>query len=187
MTQFLNITIAGIDEVEMLAGMPFTKIISINDACLEEEGGYERRIKVYFPKACAVFSYFDDVDYPTEDGPQENEIGLLLDFSQRFTMADKILIHCRAGVSRSTALAYAIVCQHSPPGQEAEAFAYVRQIRPQLFPNRLVVKIADRLLHRKGQLLPAAKTDFTPPLIVDLPARKGHATGNEKQTKKSTF
>jgi predicted protein tyrosine phosphatase len=156
--KFLNITIASLDEVEMLAGTPFTKIISINDAHLEEEGGYERRIKAYFPKARAVFSYFDDVDYPTEDGPQENEIGLLLDFSQRFTMADKILIHCRAGVSRSTALAYAVACQHSKPGQEAEAFAYVRQIRPQLFPNGLIVKMADRILKRKGRLLAAAKT-----------------------------
>jgi predicted protein tyrosine phosphatase len=159
MTQFLNITLAGIDEVEMLAGMPFTKIISINDAYLEEEGGYERRIKAYFPKARAVFSYFDDVDYQTEDGPQDNEIGLLLDFSRQFTMTDKILIHCRAGVSRSTALAYAVVCQHSQPGQEAEAFAYIRQIRPQLFPNRLVVKMADRILKRKGRLIAAAKID----------------------------
>jgi predicted protein tyrosine phosphatase len=158
MNKFLNITIASLDEVEMLAGTPFTKIISINDAHLEEEGGYERRIKMYFPKARAVFSYFDDVDHSTEDGPQENEIGLLLDFSQRFTMADKILIHCRAGVSRSTALAYAVVCQHSQPGQETEAFAYVRQIRPQLFPNGLVVKMADRILKRKGRLLAAAKT-----------------------------
>jgi predicted protein tyrosine phosphatase len=158
MTQFLNITIASLDEIEMLAGTPFTKIISINDAHLEEEGGYERRIKAYFPEARAVFSYFDDVDYVTEDGPQDNEIGLLLDFSRQFRMADKILIHCRAGISRSTALAYAVVCQHSQPGQEAEAFAYVRQIRPQLFPNGLVVKMADRILKRKGRLLAAAKT-----------------------------
>jgi predicted protein tyrosine phosphatase len=157
MNKFLNITIASLDDVEMLAGTPFTKIISINDAHLEKEGGYERRIKAYFPTARAVFSYFDDVDHLTEDGPQENEIGLLLDFSQRFTMADKILIHCRAGVSRSTALAYAVVCQHGQPGQEAEAFAYVRQIRPQLFPNGLVVKMADRILKSKGRLLAAAK------------------------------
>ena len=159
MTQFLNITIAGIDEVEMLAGRPFTKIISVNDAYLEQEGGYERRIKAYFPKARAVFSYFDDVDTSTGDGQQQSEIGLLLDFSQQFTIPDKILIHCRAGVSRSTALAYAVVCQHSQPGQEAEAFAYIRQIRPQLFPNRLVVKMADRILNRKGRLIAAAKID----------------------------
>jgi len=158
MNKFLDITIASLGEIDMLAGMPFTKVISINDAYLEKEGGYERRIKVYFPKARAVFSYFDDVDYLTENGPQEDEINRLLDFSQQFTMADKILIHCRAGVSRSTALAYAVVCQHSQPGQEAEAFAHVRQIRPQLFPNRLVVKIADRILNRKGRLLAAAKT-----------------------------
>jgi len=99
------------------------------------------------------------VDYQTEDGPQDNEIGLLLDFSRQFTMTDKILIHCRAGISRSTALAYAIVCQHSKPGQEAEAFVYVRQIRPQLFPNGLVVKMADRILKRKGRLIAAAKID----------------------------
>ena len=160
MKSLLNITIASFDEVEMLAGTPFTKIISINDAYLEEGGGYERRIKAYFPKARAVFSYFNDVDYPTDDGPQENEIGLLLDFSQRFTVADKILIHCRAGVSRSTALAYAVVCQHTKPGQEKKAFAYICKIRPQLFPNRLVVQMADRILKRKGGLLAAAEKRF---------------------------
>jgi predicted protein tyrosine phosphatase len=157
MNKFLNITIASLDEVEMLAGTPFTKIISINDAHLEE-GGYERRIKAYFPKAHAVFSYFDDVDYSTENGPQESEISLLLVFSRQFTMTDKILIHCRAGVSRSTSVAYAVSCQHGQPGQEAEAFAYIRQIRPQLIPNGLVVKMADRILKRKGRLLAAAKT-----------------------------
>ncbi len=119
----------------------------------EQTGG-----QAYFPKARSVFSYFDDVDYSTENGPQESEISLLLDFSQKFTMTDKILIHCRAGVSRSTALAYAVICQHGQPGQEAEAFAYIRQIRPQLFPNGLVVKMADRILKRKGRLLAAAKT-----------------------------
>jgi predicted protein tyrosine phosphatase len=158
MKSFLNITIAGLDEVDMLAGTPFTKIISINDAHLEEEGGYERRIKAYFPKARVVFSYFEDVDYPSEDGPQEDEIGHLLDFSQRFTESDKILIHCRAGVSRSTALAYAVVCQHTKPGQEKKAFAYIRKLRPQLFPNRLVVKMADAILKRDGKLIAASRT-----------------------------
>ena len=158
MNKFPNITIAGLDEVEMLAGTPFTKIISINDAHLEEEGGYERRINAYFPKAKSIFSYFDDVDYQTEDGPQENGITLLLDFSQRFTVADKILIHCRAGISRSTAMAYAVVCQHTKPGQETKALAYICKIRPQLFPNRLIIKMADRILKREGRLMTSVKT-----------------------------
>jgi predicted protein tyrosine phosphatase len=158
MKSLLNITIASLDEVEMLAGTPFTRIISINDAYLEKEVGHERRIEAYFPKALAVFSYFDDVDYMTRNGPQEDEISHLLDFSRRFTTTDKILIHCRAGISRSTALAYAIVCQHTKPGQEAKAFAYIRKIRPQLFPNHLIIKMADDILKRKGQLIDAAGT-----------------------------
>jgi predicted protein tyrosine phosphatase len=164
MNKFLDITIASLDEVDLLAGKPFTEVISISDAYLEEEGGYERRIKAYFPKARAIFSYFDDIDYQTEDGPREDEISRLLDFSREFTLADKILIHCRAGVSRSTAMAYAVVCQHTKPGQEKRAFAYICKIRPQLFPNRLVVKMADQILKRKGRLLVAAKTHRWEPL-----------------------
>ena len=153
MNKFLNITIASLDDVEMLAGTPFTKIISINDAHLEEEGGYERRIKAYFPNARAVFSYFDDVDHPTENGPQEDEINRLLDFSQQFTMVDKILIHCRAGVSRSTALAYAVVCQHTAPGMEMENLQHIETLRDLVIPNRLIIHHADKILKRAGAML----------------------------------
>ncbi len=60
-----------------------------------------------------------------------------------------LVIHCMAGVSRSPAAAYAIVCMLLGPGSEQQALDYVLQIRPCAYPNRLMVKYADQIL--KGQ------------------------------------
>ena len=155
MAPFPDITITGFDEMELLASEAFTKVISLHDAHLADGGGYEDRIRTYFPKARIVFSYFDDVDFPDPDGPEETEIELLLNFSRGFTKSDRILIHCKAGISRSTALAYAIACQHTKPGQEKKALGHIAKIRPQLFPNRLIVKHAEKILKRAGKMTAA--------------------------------
>ncbi|MFA7173901.1 MAG: protein-tyrosine-phosphatase [Kiritimatiellia bacterium] len=64
-----------------------------------------------------------------------------------------LLIHCLAGVSRSTAAAYAIICKLLGPGSEEVAFEHLLDIRPCASPNRLVVKYADQLLNRKGAMI----------------------------------
>jgi predicted protein tyrosine phosphatase len=157
MAEFLNVTVAGIDEVEFLEGHGnFTHVISVSDAELEAERGYEHMINDFFPTAQVLFSYFDDVEYARRHGgPTYDEIVRILLFTQPLTLTDKILVHCRAGVSRSTALAIAIVAQHSRPGLEKQAVAHVRTVRPQLIPNFLIVKLADEILGRNGKLVAA--------------------------------
>jgi predicted protein tyrosine phosphatase len=66
-----------------------------------------------------------------------------------------LLVHCLAGISRSTAACYAILAEVLGPGHAEQALEYVRRIRPEAFPNLLVVKHADRLLGRGGELLRA--------------------------------
>jgi predicted protein tyrosine phosphatase len=64
-----------------------------------------------------------------------------------------VLIHCTAGVSRSTAAAYALWCDWLGPGKEAQAVSAVREVRPKAAPNRLMVKYADQILGRRGRLV----------------------------------
>ena len=68
-----------------------------------------------------------------------------------------LLVHCRAGVSRSTAIALAIAADRLGAGNERQACVWLRQTYPQAQPNRLVVFLADGVLGR-GQALIKAVT-----------------------------
>jgi predicted protein tyrosine phosphatase len=151
----LNITIAGILDLERLKGPGFTRVISISELEVKAERGHETTVRKFFPGATFHFAYFDDVEYVKEGGPDRNNVYRILLFSQNFTAHDKILIHCRAGISRSTAIACAILCQHSPVGEEKAVVEYVRSIRAMMIPNFLIIKLADEILQRQGKLVAA--------------------------------
>lgn len=59
-----------------------------------------------------------------------------------------LLVHCRAGVSRSTAIALAIAADRLGAGNERHACEWLRETYPQAKPNRLVVFLADEVLER---------------------------------------
>jgi predicted protein tyrosine phosphatase len=69
-----------------------------------------------------------------------------------------LLVHCFAGASRSTAACFALAAQALGPGRAQEALDYVVSIRPEAFPNLLVVRYADKLLGRGGELLRALRS-----------------------------
>jgi len=150
-----DISISGIDDVELLAGTPFTRVISISDAEFKAGRGDEKKLRALFPGARFSFSYFDDVEYARRDGPDRDAVYRILLFSQGFTPADKILVQCRAGISRSTAIACAVTCQHTPPGEEKAAVQHIRNIRPQMLPNFHIIRLADEILQRQGRLIAA--------------------------------
>ena len=110
--------------------------------------------------------YFHDVE-SIEDARMMNavaatqaQVGEILRFGEECLAVSHrqpvhLLVHCFAGASRSTAAAYAIAAQALGPGRAAEALEFLLRIRPEAFPNLLVVKHADHLLRRKGELLRA--------------------------------
>lgn len=62
------------------------------------------------------------------------------------------LIHCQAGVSRSTAAGLLLLAVHLPPD---EAVAEIRRLRPAAWPNRRIVGLGDELLGLDGALIAA--------------------------------
>ena len=64
-------------------------------------------------------------------------------------------MHCAVGISRSAAIAYAIRCQATPLGEENACLEYLKSIRVQAAPNRLIVALADGLLNRNGAMIRA--------------------------------
>jgi predicted protein tyrosine phosphatase len=80
----------------------------------------------------------------------------ILDFA-RAAHGSKLLIHCWAGISRSSAAAYAIACDRNP-GFEREIASELRRRAPSVTPNRLMVSLADNLLGRGGRMTDAIQS-----------------------------
>src|SRR6266571_8045315 len=67
-----------------------------------------------------------------------------------------LLVHCRAGVSRSTAAAALILMQANPEWPASAALDAVAAIRPRAWPNLLILEFGDALLGRNGEIVAAA-------------------------------
>ena len=72
------------------------------------------------------------------------DIQRILAFTAGLSSDDRLLVHCYAGISRSTAVALGILCQHrlSP----RQALAMVRQLRPIASPNSHILTLFDAVL-----------------------------------------
>jgi predicted protein tyrosine phosphatase len=66
-----------------------------------------------------------------------------------------LLIHCHAGISRSTAATTMILAQALPRESEDAIVERLLRIRPQAWPNVLMIAVADELLGRSGRLIAA--------------------------------
>lgn len=92
-----------------------------------------------------------------ESPPARSHIQELLVFSRAWEGEDPLLVHCWAGVSRSMAAAFAILCDRLGPGSEIRAAQAIRSRAPHAYPNALMVQYADDLLERRGQMVAAIK------------------------------
>jgi predicted protein tyrosine phosphatase len=101
---------------------------------------------------------FNDIAAP-QDGliaPDESNLRAILTFAQSWDAAAPMLIYCFAGISRSTAAAFAIACQHHPKIAEQGIATLLRQASPSATPNPLMIALADAVLDRKGRMSDAA-------------------------------
>ena len=91
-----------------------------------------------------------------ESGATEFDVRTLMELAQNLRSSQgKVLIHCEAGVSRSTAAALILYSCWLGAGREREAMRRVLAQRPIAMPNRRMVELADHLLKRGGRLLEA--------------------------------
>jgi predicted protein tyrosine phosphatase len=91
----------------------------------------------------------------SEAPPEERHIDQLLAFGRGWDAQAPMLIHCWAGVSRSMAAAYTLLCDRLGPGSEREIAHAIRLRAPHAFPNALMVRYADELLQRRGRMVEA--------------------------------
>lgn len=119
----------------------------------------------------------DIVDIEAGDNPPSKlHIEALLNFSRNWSGDDPMLVHCWAGVSRSMAATYTILCDRLGPGSEVRAAQAIRERAPHAYPNALLVRYADELLARRGRMVDAIKaigagTIVTEGAVVEFPLR----------------
>lgn len=89
--------------------------------------------------------------------PSVEHVEALLAFASRWDRAAPLLVHCHAGISRSTAAAYAIAAMLQPGRPEKELALDLRRLSPMATPNPLIVAHADRLLGRRGRMIEAIR------------------------------
>jgi predicted protein tyrosine phosphatase len=91
----------------------------------------------------------------SEAPPAEHHIASLLNFGRDWPAEAPMLVHCWAGISRSTAAAYILLCDRHEPGAELEIARALRFRAPHACPNPLMVRLADDLLTRGGRMIDA--------------------------------
>jgi len=150
----INLTICGVRELPKQEGKRWTHVVSIWDKDSLYDKECREMVKTVAPRAELLFSFFADTIVPHHPhAPRLQDVKRILAFTSQLPGKAKVLVHCWAGISRSTAIAYAILCQHSPPGKEMENLLHVQSLRDFVFPNRLIIELADKILKRKGALL----------------------------------
>lgn len=161
-----GITICGLPELCRHAGRGVTHVVSILDPGHPDPEDFA----AYGPHRRELWR-FDDIVKESEGMvlPGEREVEAVLAFGRRLKeeKVDHLLIHCHAGISRSTATALILMVQDNP-GCERDAFAELARIRPQSWPNSRMLGLADAMLGRGGALS-AALLDHLARMRRDYP------------------
>ena len=107
--------------------------------------------------------------------PSQEHIERVLNFVRNWDRSAPLVVHCYAGISRSTASAFAAACMLNPHRNEIEIARQIRARSPIASPNRLIVTLADKALGRDGRMLraldemgPGSMTMEGRPFRVDL-------------------
>jgi predicted protein tyrosine phosphatase len=101
---------------------------------------------------------FLDIDAAEPDGPAAFHAERIIDFIDRLRedcgrSRPRLLVHCHAGISRSTATAYIALARELGLDRAEEAFAQLLQVAVNPWPNRRLVSLADEALSAGGRLL----------------------------------
>ena len=128
-------------------------VITIEDSLVDEP------LRVNKADCTQLVLCFDDITSPKDDWvlPNKKHIKSALNFAEELN-GGSLLIHCHAGISRSSAVALAIIAKGLGTGKEKKAFKELERINPNCAPNALIVRFADEILERGGALYKMAKS-----------------------------
>ena len=151
----LRVTICGIAELGEHCAAGVTHVLSILDPDWPEPDIFGE-----FARHRRLGLRFHDIIEPSADrlAPTRDDVMRLLAFGRELQGegGGHLLVHCHAGVSRSTAAAALILAQARPDRPAREAFDLVAAIRPRAWPNLRLIELGDAELGRGGEIIAAA-------------------------------
>jgi predicted protein tyrosine phosphatase len=152
------LTICGVAELDGFAKVGVSHVLSILDPADPEPPVFER-----FRQHRRTSLRFHDVVVPVDGHqlPVEADVERILEFGRDLSTSDPLhlLVHCYAGVSRSTAASLILMAQANP-GREADLFAELIEVRPRAWPNSRMVGFADDMLGCNGRLKAALQDHY---------------------------
>jgi predicted protein tyrosine phosphatase len=149
---FSVLTICGLDELDEHSARRVTHVLSILDPDWPEPASF-RAFESHFRTTL----HFHDAIEPGRGIvlPQVADVEEILGFGRDLDDLGHLLVHCHAGISRSTAAMMMILAQAFPHEAEESIINRLANIRPQAWPNSLMIDFADELLERDGRLTAA--------------------------------
>ena len=152
------LTICGIDELPEHGPRAVTHVLSLLDPSWPELTGFQ----AYGKHSRTTLRFHDVIDPgPGLTMPTKEHVDEILAFGTGLAAetgdaaARHLLVHCHMGISRSTAAMVSLLAQIDPQESEDQLFARLRQIRPQAWPNSVMIGYADEILGREGRLVAA--------------------------------
>jgi len=102
----------------------------------------------------------DDIAVPIDGyvAPADEHVNRLIAFVRGWDRAAPLVVHCYAGISRSTAGAYVAACALNPRRDELQIARALRLASPTATPNPRIVSLADRMLRRDGRMVAAIES-----------------------------
>ena len=157
----LRLTICGIDELGGHSTGRVTHVLSILDPEYPDPNAFT----TYDPHHRLTLRFHDIIGpWPGWEAPQREHVEALIEFGQELDGAgdrlSHLLVHCHAGISRSTAAMATLLARHTPVGEEESIFERIREIRPIAWPNSRMIGFADEILGRQGRLNAALREHY---------------------------
>ena len=152
-----TLTVCGIAELDEHPARGVTDVLTILDPLTPDPPGFAE----WPAHRRTVLRFHDDIKpLPGRILPTPADIEAILAYGRemRAHPGDKhLLVHCHMGMSRSTA-AMAIMLADAEPQMDAdEVLARVHAVRKRLWPNSLMIAMADDMLGRGGELTQALR------------------------------
>ena len=155
-----HLTVCGLDEIAGFSAAGVTHVLSIADPGTPAETYFDgfaahRRLDLRF---------HDIIDeLPGHIFPTPDHVASILEFGEAMAAEGEslrhLLVHCHMGVSRSTAAMLMLIAQRDP-GQEEKAVARLAAIRPQAWPNTVMIDYAEAQLGTQGRLREALRPQY---------------------------
>ena len=152
----ITFNVCGVHDVPRFAGANLTDLVSFGDPATHPH--------ICAPQPPPDFGLFpntrihrfehQDVCHTVETGPNETHVKRLLEVIDSILASKedaRVLFHCQAGIARSTAAVF-ILCVRAGMTYQ-QAYDHVLRVRGVLNPNMMMIKIADDLMGKGGEML----------------------------------